>query len=179
MYSTNIYKWTDASYKYSLEAWKYRTGRFDVDSMPDGEDLQYSLAGKFFKDYLIKRLQELSKPMQSSLEVAQRDKELRLLINEISKYPANLSTYISTHFEDLKKVLEAPGKPDAFIKLVLESLEETVVHGNFDIEAFQRRVISYHLNAFDNFVKNDQQKRILQVIRAEIEEALTDVSNSK
>lgn len=162
-YSISFSVWDEKFDGYITDVRKLKNGKSD--NLPDEKyRMRFNLAGEILKK-LKARLTELLKP-GDIVKVAKNNSALREFVFEISRWSDDLKSFIWNRFDELKKELKAK---DKFAELILNALGNAVYEG-LDFEAFRREIIKYYWSQLDTLLKDEEQKKIVGIIKLEVEE---------
>ena len=130
----------------------------------------YELRLKLGQEYatlFLDRLKELLglDKKSSVLQVLQRNVNLKDLVAECNRYPAELSSIMHAELKDECEKLKGD---DPLSKLCADSITGALYSSDFDIDQFQNSVIQILWQELVDSQKTDSQKDMVEIIRRQI-----------
>jgi len=165
-YSDYVTKWVDLkvgrkNYQYNEFTHKKEEIFFD-----ESYRSRLDLAKEFTKLFLdrLKELLGLDKK-SSTLEILQRNVNLKDLVAEASRYPGELSSIMHIELKDDCEKLQGD---DPLSKLAASSIMGVLYDSDFDIDAFEAQVVQILWQELVAMQKSDSQKELVEIIRRQI-----------
>jgi len=165
-YSDYINKWVDL--KSGRKDYEYNdyTNEKEPVYLESGYSLRLELGQEFSKLFL-DRLKELlsPNPKASTLQILQRNVNLKDFIAEANRYPGELSSIMHLELKDKCEKLQGN---DALSKLCASSIMGALYGHDFDIALFDEKVIQILWTQLVDLQKTNEQREQVELIRREI-----------
>jgi len=165
-YAEYVTKWVDQQSGRKDYQYNSYTGKKESVYLDPGYSLRLELGQEFSKLFLdrLKELQSLDKKA-STLQILKRNLDLKDLVAESKRYPAELSSIMHVELKDECEKLKGS---DPLSKLCGSSILDSLYGFQFDIQKFEDQVIQILWQELVDSQKSDSQKDMVEIIRRQI-----------